>query len=204
MIEGKIKSEALTGQGYLEMLSTFPNGQTYFSRTLSKKGPQAALSGSFDWRPFSLPFIRSKNSPAPNLLSFNIKAPKGAVLYLSEIKLLQGATLDEGWLSREELGLIGGVLGGVLGCLGGLIGLLSAKGKAQNLVKLIIALCIILALGLLVTGLLAALYSQPEYMYTSLLISGAFLILLFVFVQRSVSKCYQEIELRRIKAQDTL
>lgn len=203
ILQGRLRSEVLPGQGYLEMLSTFPNGQSFFSRTLSESGPQAKLQGNFNWRFFSLPFEMSSTSTAPQLLTFNIKAPQGSLFYFSDLRLMQAESLDEGWLTRKELGLLGGIFGTLMGCIGALIGILSSRGKAKNFVRTLTNACLTIGAGLLIMGVVAVLRMQPEYMFMSLLLSGAFLILLFAGVRKTIYRAYQEAELRRMQAQDT-
>ena len=53
---GEVRYENVEGTGYLEMWNYFPDGKTYFSRTLGDSGPFQSLSGSCGWRSFTLPF----------------------------------------------------------------------------------------------------------------------------------------------------
>ena len=201
-LEGRVRSDRVPGEGYLELLSTFPSGETFFSRTMSASGPSAKLIGKFGWRIFSLPFRMSPNSAPPTTLTFGVRAPEGTVIYLSDIQLVEGSAADGAWLTGKELGLAGGIFGAVVGCLGAIMGILSSRGKGRRFVEWIINGVLLVSALLLVTGALSLVYAQPVFLRTSFLLGGGFLALIFVSVRDTVHRRYQDIELRKMEAQD--
>ena len=45
-VRGRVRTEGVAGQGFLEMWSTFPDGSSFFSRTLAAEGPMRSLAGT--------------------------------------------------------------------------------------------------------------------------------------------------------------
>jgi serine/threonine protein kinase len=92
---GEVKYESVQGAGYLEMWNHFrpsepgfPPGE-YFSRTLDHSGPLGRLTGSSNWRPFSLPFFSNEKSGVPTRLEFNVFLPGKGIVYISPVKLME-------------------------------------------------------------------------------------------------------------------
>src|SRR5215470_6609986 len=156
-ITGEVRYDNVEGDGFLEMWSHFGETAAYFSRTLGLAGPMAKLTGSSDWRAFTLPFNAKGASSRPSKLVLNVQLPgKGSVL-LRNLKLVQStsfegaATQTGAWWSDRTAGIVGGVGGALIGCLGALIEWLAARGKAHrfvvNAVRVLIAAGVALALG---------------------------------------------------------
>lgn len=90
-ITGEVKYENVQGTGYLEMWSHFSQAGQYFTRTLDVpgSGPMAVISGTSDWRVFSLPFDRSGTTNAISKLEVNLYLPAKGVVYLRLVALAQ-------------------------------------------------------------------------------------------------------------------
>ncbi len=198
---GKVRSDGVAGEGYLELLSTFPSG-TYFSRTMSASGPSAKLSGKFNWRNFSLPFTRSPHLPPATIMTFGVRAPEGTVLYLSDLRLVEVSPAAGAWLTERQVGIAGGIFGVIVGLMGALAGILGGRGKRMPLVMGIVNAGLVMGALLLLAGVAGLIYSQPEYLQTALLLGGGFLALIFASVRNTLRRRYQEVELRKMEAQD--
>lgn len=194
-LRGEVRSESMAGEGYLELINFFPNGKSYFSRTLSGSGAQGKLRGSFGWRHFALPFERTAALPVK--LQLNIKAPPGSVLYLSDLALDESADPSTAaWLTPTQLGIGGGILGAIVGFVGALIGVFSARGRARSLVLLIVDILLTASAALFATGVVAVVVAQPQFLSTSFLLGGGFLLLLFSGVRRTLVRSYEALRTR--------
>ena len=71
-VAGWVKHEDVAPGSWLEMWSTFAGGGPCFSRTLSPSGPMRNLDGSYDWRPFLLPFQSDATAGLPTRLEINV------------------------------------------------------------------------------------------------------------------------------------
>ena len=89
-ITGEIKFENVQGSGYLEMWSVFENDR-YFSRTLGApgSGPMAQITGTSDWREFSLPFDSTGTAGAPMQLEICLFLPARGTVFIGPLKLVQ-------------------------------------------------------------------------------------------------------------------
>jgi len=94
---GEIKYENVEGSGYLEMWSHFLPTEKYFTRTLGApgSGPMAAISGTSDWRAFTLPFDRSGSTNALSKLEVNLFLPATGVVHLRGVRQVQGKDANE-------------------------------------------------------------------------------------------------------------
>src|SRR4029077_15477025 len=147
-ITGEVKYDGIRGDGYLEMWNFFPPLQSrmpegqYFSRTLGVGGEMGKLSGTSDWRAFTLPFDSTGGSGSPTRLEINIFLPAQGTVFLGPVKLVEytgsfasmGIASSNAWWSDRAAGMVGGIGGGVIGCLGGLLGWLAWKGQARRFV----------------------------------------------------------------------
>ncbi|HXC35414.1 MAG TPA: hypothetical protein VNV43_06030 [Candidatus Acidoferrales bacterium] len=227
-INGQVKYENVQGAGYLEMWSYFPplksglpEGQ-YFSRTLGDSGEMGKITGTCDWRDFTLPFDPAGASGPPTRLEINLILPGRGTVYLTPVKLVKysaGFSLSsvsagsrsgspnapipaEGWWSAKADPWIGGIGGTFFGCCAALIGCLAAMGKARRFV-LLIAKCFI-ALGIILTiaGVTAVMCKQPYSVYYPLIILGCVLTFVFSANLFPISRRYNEIEIRRMTSMD--
>jgi hypothetical protein len=89
-IKGKVKFEGVTGEGFLEMWSHFPDPKpgAFFSRTMAENGPMGKLRGTSPWREFTLPFfIDDKTYPMPSKLQLNVFLPDKGTVWLTDLEL---------------------------------------------------------------------------------------------------------------------
>jgi predicted Ser/Thr protein kinase len=88
-VSGEIKYENVQGEGYLEMWNHFPREGPFFSRTVEKSGPMGRISGTSNWRTFTMPFNRRGTADTPSRLQINIILKGSGVVYLGPLTLVQ-------------------------------------------------------------------------------------------------------------------
>jgi hypothetical protein len=207
-VRGRVRTEDVAGQGFLEMWSTFPDGRSFFSRTLSPEGPMRNLEGTQRWRDFTLPFQSEPGQPAPVELTVNLFLPGAGTVEVGPLELHRHespASLfssASGWFTGSQAGAAGGIAGSLLGVLGAVIGWLSARGRARAFV--LGALGVVLACGVaaLAAAALGALAGQPREVWLSLATIGLVSALVPAAALRSAAARYRELELRRVRAID--
>jgi hypothetical protein len=207
-VTGQVRYDKVEGDGFLEMWSHFGETAAYFSRTLGVAGPMAKLTGTSDWRAFTLPFNAKGASSRPSKLVVNVQFPGKGSVFLRNLKLIQstsfdGAAMQTGaWWSDRIVGIVGGVGGALIGCLGALIEWLAARGKGQcfvvNAVRVMIGAGVVFALG----GLAAVALRQPYGVWYAVLLLGVLLVVIFPFRLRRYQDRYREFELRRMTSMD--
>ena len=207
-ITGEVRYDNVEGDGFLEMWSHFGETAAYFSRTLGVSGPMAKLTGTSDWRAFTLPFNAKAASSPPTKLVVNIYLPGKGSVFLRNLKLVQTTSLDAakvhtggGWSGRIA-GVIGAVGGVLIGCFGAVIEWLAVRGKAQrfvvNAVRLLIGVGVACALG----GFAAVALRPPHGVWYALLLLGVLVVVIFPLRLRSYQDRYREFELRRMTSMD--
>ena len=207
-VRGRVRTEGVAGQGFLEMWSTFPDGSSFFSRTLSPEGPMRSLEGTQGWRDFTLPFQGQPGHPAPVELTVNVFLPGAGRVELGPLELHRHdspASLFSGagaWFTSPQAGALGGIAGSLLGVLGAAIGWLSARGRARAFV--LAALGVVLACGVaaLAAAACGALAGQPRQVWLSLAAIGLVSALVPAATLRSTAARYRDLELRRMRAID--
>jgi hypothetical protein len=208
-VRGRVRTEGVVGQGFLEMWSTFPDGSSFFSRTLAPPGgPLGNLEGTQGWRSFMLPFQSAPGFAPPALLTVNVVLPgKGTVeLGALELYALDSPagllSTDGGWLTGPQVGVAGGIAGSLLGLLGAAVGWLSARGRARSFV--LGALAAALAAGVVALGAaaLAVWTGQPRVVWLTLGVIGGIATLMPMAAWRGTAARYRELELRRMRAID--
>ena len=92
---GEVRYENVQGMAYMEMWNEFPQGR-FFSRTMDKPGSGAMgqLTGTSDWRPFSLPFDQQKIANPPNRIEVNLHLPGRGVVIIGPLRLCEIATVE--------------------------------------------------------------------------------------------------------------
>jgi len=210
-LTGEVKYENVQGDGYLEMWSVFPKGR-FFSRTMGASGLMGKISGSSDWRPFSLPFNRAGTTNPPTRLEINLFLPGRGTVLVAPVTLTQfpkardvGDVLSPGaWWSARAGGLIGGIAGSLLGCFGGLLGFMASRGKAGKFV-MASAKCL-LALGGLcgIAALVALAGHQPNQVWYPLALVGVILLAVMARALSQFRRRYSEEEMRRMASVDAL
>ncbi len=206
-LRGQVRYQDVAGQGYLEMLSHFPEG-AYFSRTLDSRGPLKSLSGSSEWRSVVLPFYNKEGGPHPRKLEVSLVLPGRGTVFLGPLRLVQfGPGEDplaaEGqWFSDRQAGLFGGLAGGLVGILGAIAGTLGSLGKARGLVLGIMKSMMAVGVACLALGSVAVTRGQPYGVYYTFLLFGAICAFVPAGAQRNLRRRYEEMELRKMKALD--
>jgi len=207
-ILGEVRYEAVEGTGYLEMWSTFAQKGSFFTRTLDPSGPAQRLSGSSPWRSFALPFdATGAAAPAENL-TVNVALPGRGTVYLGPLRLVEYAA-DENplavagaWWGPRTAGLVGGIVGSVLGCVGAVIGVLAGRGKGRAVVLGLARGMLVVGVVSLVLGVVALVRAQPYEVFYPLLLVGIVGVVVPASLIRTLRRRYEELELRKITAQD--
>jgi hypothetical protein len=223
-LQGEVRYDSVQGDGFIEMWNYFPAatpGQPegeFFSRTLGDSGELGKISGTSDWRPFSLPFNSAGATGSPTKLQINLVLRGRGTVYLGPLTLVQypaaktdarawwlpGPTPPNAWWSNRAGGLGGGIGGAVLGCLGALIGVLAGVGRCRGLVLALFKMQILLG-GVLAAAAVAALTQrQPYCVWYPLALTGILLLAIYPPMLSKIKKQYQERELRRIQSLDAL
>jgi hypothetical protein len=211
-ILGEMKYEGVQGDGYLEMWNCFapraagmPEGH-YFSKTLAESGDMGKITGTSNWRSFTLPFNRAGTSNPPTRLELNLILLGSGDVYLSNLRLIEYTGNNFGpsrsssgaWWSDSTAGLIGGITGGTVGSLASLLAWLASKGKSRSFV--LGASVTLIGLGIVSTlaGVGAIYLNQPYAVWFPLLLIGVILVSVLPARLKQFQKQYEEIELRRI------
>ena len=193
-----------------------PEGQ-YFSRTLGDSGEMGKITGTRDWRNFTLPFDPTGASSPPTRLEINLILPGHGTVYLTPVKLVRysggfssagetsvNATADNGWWSPEIAPWIGGIGGPLIGCLGGLLGWLSQKGIARRIVLTTWKCCIVFGIACLMATVIALVVGQPWYVTMPLTVFGVVCTGIFGIIWPAARKRYDEFEIRRMTSMDAM
>jgi hypothetical protein len=203
-VTGEVRYDNVEGDGFLEMWSHFGETAAYFSRTLGNTGPMAKLTGTSNWRAFTVPFNAKGASSRPSKLVVNVYLPGKGSVFLRNLKLVQSTAAmhtGSGGPGRTA-GVIGAIGGVLIGCLGALIEWLAVRGKAQrfvvNAVRVLIGVGVASALG----GLAAVALRPPYGVWYALLLIGVLLVVIFPFRLRRYQDRYRELELRRMTSMD--
>lgn len=206
-LRGRVRYDQVTPGAYLEMWNYLPDG-AFFSRSLAASGPMGRLEGSSGWRPFVLPFFNRAGGSAPERLAFNLVLAGAGSVELGPVELVQFAA-DENplgssgaWWSERDAGILGGIVGSVTAILGALLGWLSSAGRAKAFVLNTLKGIAWVGVGVFLLGAVAFLRSQPYAVYYPLLLLGGIAAVVGFFLPRSVSKRYEDLELRRMQALD--
>ena len=207
-LTGQVRYEGVEGTGYLEMWSALRGQGRFFSRTLAGAGPMRSLSGSSPWRDFVLPFDAS-SAPAPvERLTVSVVLPGRGTVQLGGLRLVQYAEGEDlmatpgAWWGPRTAGLVGGITGSLLGCVGALIGILSSRGRGRALVLGLARGMIVFGAAALVLGVVALFRRQPYEVFYPLLLEGVLSVALPIYLIPMLRRRYDEVELRRMTAQD--
>lgn len=204
-VEGRVRYEGVSGEGYLEMWSVFGPEDSYFTRTLAPSGPMQHLSGSSPWRPFGLPFDASGAKAPPGKLIVNLVLPGEGEVWISPMTLSQLDASERppgGSGAAIALSRWGGLAGGLLGLAGAVFGWLGGRARAKRFVlgglrTMVVAGAI--ALGLGAVALVRGAGFQTAFV---LLLLGVVAVVAPLSVLPSLKKRYEHVELRRMRALD--
>ena len=204
-VRGDVRYSNVTGTGYFEMWSIFPDGGRYFSRTLATTGSMAALTGTSDWRPFELPFFLQGGVP-PTRLEINVVLPGAGSVDVGRLEITRLAAGEVGrrgaWLSDQSVGAVGAIVGTSIGLLGAAIGILAGRGRGRRYVLPAMVVAIGIGLGAIALAVIAFLVGQPPAVVGLLALTGVVSVLAFGNTLPRVRRTYAEAELRRMRAMD--
>jgi hypothetical protein len=206
VLSGYVRGEGIEGQAYLEMWSFFAGGGQYFSRTLAQSGKMASLSGTFNSRPFLLPFT-AEPGMTPEKLAVNVAFPGRGTVFLARLTL-EELDSDEyffsagAWLTPRQISLLGGIGGSALGLLGALVGLLASRGQARSLVLALLKGMFAFGAVALVAAVVSVWLTQPPALLVTLFLLGVLCTALPAALLGKVRRQYEEREFRRMRALD--
>jgi hypothetical protein len=198
MVRGRVRYRGVVGDGYLEMWNHFPDGGSYFTRTLLDSGPLQKITGSSDWREFGLYFDATGAKAPVEKLVIGLVLPGAGEVSLSDMTLVE---IDAALL-QENHGRWGGIAGSVLGVFGALLGTLAGAGRARSFV--LGGLKALMAAGVvgLALGIYAFSQSAPYGTYYPLLLLSVIALAVPAMSLPGVRRRYEEVELRRMRALD--
>ena len=206
-LRGRVRYEGVVAGSYLEMWSHLPNG-AFFSRSLGQSGPMGRLEGTSDWRAFVLPFANREGGSPPDKLVFNLVMTGAGTVEIGPVDLVELAADEDlmanstAWWTGSQAGRLGGIAGSALGILGAAIGWLGSAGRAKGFVLGALKGIGWMGIGALAWGGLALGTGQPYAVYYPLFLIGAISAALGFSLPRSLSKRYEELELRRMQVLD--
>ena len=209
-VRGRVRYEDVSGAGYLEMWSYFPDGSSFFSRTLDTGGAMQQVSGNSPWRNFTLPGdIRGvPGDPKPNRLVVNLILPESGTVWITDLEVVEWDGFPDldvtagAWWGGRTGGMIGGGFGGGMGILLGLCGTLIGIGRMRGFVTAVLVVTAAFGVASLIMGLVALADGQPYAVTYPLLLIGA-LGLFFGIGGLPISRMsYRQRELRQMQALD--
>lgn len=162
LVRGRVRYEDVEGEAFLETINTV-DGREYFSRTLSKSGPSAVITGTSGWRNIVIPFDASRSGRSPTKVVLNVVLPGRGTVHLGEMALVDGAYATRALFSPNEAGIYFGIAGALFGILAGLMGTLAGRGASRAAVMTLWSLLMASALVALAFGLGTAAIRQPWF-----------------------------------------
>jgi hypothetical protein len=206
VLKGRVRYEGVATGSYLEMWNHLPEG-AFFTRSMDLTGPMGRLDGTSEWRDFVLPFNRTGASP-PRKLVFNLVLAGSGTVEIGPVTLVQLSSDEHpadaagAWWSARQAALIGSIAGSAMGILGAVIGWFGSTGRARGFVLGTLKAFAWLGVVALVLGVAAAAAGQPSTVYYPLILLGTIGASLGFTLPRSMSRRYEELELRRMQALD--
>ena len=202
IVRGRVKYEAVSADGYLELWNDFGDKGAFFSRSLSEFGEMKKLTGTSDWREFALPFHAEPGMKVQRL-TLNVVLPGTGKVIVSQ-PIVSPLSSSSQWWSAHQSGMIGGGLGSLIGILGALIGLTTAWGKSRKLTNTMCGIGLAVCGILLVAGIVALCVQQPWHVYYPLLLVGFIGVTALGPNLRTIARRFEENELRRMNAADAV
>jgi hypothetical protein len=191
-ISGIVEYSDVVGDGYLEMESTFPEGEQAVTRALDPTGSLGKLSGSSGPRSFALPLQLVAGAPPPTRLVLNVVLPGPGQVRLSGLRISgdgAGAPVGaakRGWSSRA-VGLIGGT---VLAVAAATVGILCAFLRYRRFAEALLVLLLGLGVGGLVAAAATLALGRPREVWFPLLLLGFLGSLVPIASRRRVRRRY--------------
>jgi len=213
-LKGMIRYENVEGDGFLQLDSHFGAEGTFFTKSLASAGPLGKISGSSDWRPFSLPFYANSGdsvdgtSSLPEKLSLGLYLPGSGTVSIRGVGLYQYANGEDPmqsmgqWISNRNAALFGAIGGSLIGLWGALIGVVSSRGKARRFVLGSANALLSIGIVSLVGGVATIVAGQPYAVYYPLLLIGVILVAVIGKLRGTLSARYEQLELKRMQAMD--
>lgn len=205
-VDGQVKYRDVEGDAYFEMWTVYPDGRRFFTRTLAETGPLQKITGTSEWRAFSLPFNASGPLPEHVKLEVNVFMPGAGMIDISPLRIVNLSPdlfrQQTYWWSGQTAGWIGGGLGAGIGLLGALLAYLVRKGISFRFVRVVLVLELVLGTVCIVAGIVAVVHAQPFFVYYPLLLVGILACVLVAVGEFRLRRYYREIELRKMRAMD--
>jgi len=211
-LSGHMRYAGVDRESYLELNQTFPDGNTYFTRTLAESGPMGRILGNSDWRSFALPFNREPKTgeaavPAPVTLTFRLVMNGHGSVELADLQLGQYASWQDALYpgndrlpSEPNQTVVPVAIAFALSCL--LILPLSSIRRGRRVAMLGLYVWMLLGGAGIILGATAFLTGQPSPGSTSLLPMGISIILVTACLRYYLLKRQRESELRKMSAID--
>ena len=207
-LSGEIRYEDVHAGSYLEMWNHLPGGEAFFSRTLALTGPMGQLSGSSDWRRFTLPAFLNDHPARPVALELNLVLTGPGVVEIGPLTLSQPApgetpagTARWGW-SVLASGLVTAIGAGVMFLLGIPLLVLLLLARARQLVTAGAWVLVATGLVIAIIGFVSVLVGQPLRVFLSPIVLGPALCVLGIGLLVAAPSRYRDLELRRMQAID--
>lgn len=207
---GEVRTDDVAGStdqpAMLETLNYF-DGAPYFSRETTRSGQVRSLSGTADWRPFTLPFYPGE-SGAPDKVELRAILPGIGTVHVRSVRLVPNAAAaramanNGAWWSNSAGGWIGGIAGSALGLMGGLVGFLAWRRADRRLVIGVLSAVVGVSALTLIAGIAAVLMGQPYAVYYPLLLLGFIGTFVPAMNWIGIRKRYEAAELQRLSAMD--
>lgn len=187
------------GAGGLEMTRLLPpdasGGDVKTNRSYS------LIAGTSNWQPCQLPVVLVKETH-PIRVELKLYLPGTGTIYLRPAELI-GSTYS--WLSPQKgvvIGVVAGIGGAGIGCFGALIGCLVGLGKGRRFVLATTKMFIGLGILLMIAGIIAAACHLPWPAWSSMLLMGFVLTIVFSINLYPIKRRYDELEIRRMTSMD--
>lgn len=94
-LKGLVRHDNVEGDAYLQMNNDFGETGVFFTKGLAPSGPVGKLSGSADWRPFTLPFYANRGdqtqgeSMIPAEVTLALHLPGAGIVSIRDVRLYQ-------------------------------------------------------------------------------------------------------------------
>lgn len=207
MLRGRVKYEDVSGDAYLEMWSNFGDKGEFFSRSLSPGGPMGKLTGTSDWREFSLPFF-AESGMKPVRITLNVVLPGKGRVWIAGPLSLEATSWTTALVGDSGLGWVGISCWVVFAAVGGLSTLVLRYTKSRQVAVATVSTIGIVALGLLIAGVVGWLRGMSYSAYYPMALVGMVVLIQTAFQGRNiihnVSQRIEAEELRRMNAIDTI